>query len=76
MHEQEAAAFGAALQAIWCWKNAHGQKTAIESLAASMIRIEGPAVEPDPSKKGVYDAAQDRFNALWRSLLPVFQTGR
>jgi len=76
MREQEAAAFGAALQAIWCWKNAYGQKTAIESLAASMIRIEEPAVEPDPSKKGVYDAAQDRFNALWRSLLPVFQTGR
>ncbi|MGD0781400.1 MAG: xylulokinase [Candidatus Aminicenantales bacterium] len=76
MHEQEAAAFGAALQAIWCWKNAHGQKTPIENLAESMVRIEGPAVEPDPNAERVYADAQARFNALWRALFPMFQTGR
>lgn len=76
LHEREAAAFGAALQAIWCWKNAHGEKTSIESLAAAMVRIEGPEVEPDPAVKGLYADAQKRFNALWRALAPVFQTGR
>jgi len=76
LHEQEAAAFGAALQAIWCWKNGHGQQTPIESLAAAMIRIEKPAVEPDPAARGAYADAQKRFNALWRALAPVFQTGR
>jgi xylulokinase len=76
LHEQEAAAFGAALQSIWCWKNAHGQKTSIESLAAAVVRLEGPEVEPDPDVQGVYADAQRRFNALWRSLAPVFQTGR
>jgi xylulokinase len=76
MHEPEAAAFGAALQAVWCWKNAHGHKTGIAELAAAMVRVEGPAVEPDPAEKGRYEDAQSRYNALWRSLRPVFQPGR
>ena len=72
MHEAEAAAFGAALQAIWCWKNAHGQKTGIAELAAAMVRTEAPAIEPDPAMKSLYEDAQTRYNALWRALGPVF----
>jgi xylulokinase len=76
LREKEAAAFGAALQAIGCWKNAQGEKTAMADLTAAGVKTEAAAIEPHPSRQAVYENAQARFNALWRTLRPVFQTGR
>jgi xylulokinase len=72
--ESEGAAFGAALQAIWTWRNARGEKVEIETLTRTLVQTSGPAVEPDPGNRAVYAERQERFNALWRRLAPEFSS--
>lgn len=74
--EPEAAALGAALQALWCWKNARGEKASIAELAASWIRTGEARAEPDASRVRIYGEIQGRYNALWRTLAPRFSEAR
>ncbi len=74
--EPEAAALGAALQALWCWKSARGEKASLAELAASWIRLEESRAEPDASRTRLYSEVQDRYNALWKTLAPRFVEGR
>jgi xylulokinase len=70
--EEEAAAFGAALQAVWCWRNERGEKTAIADLATAWVKTGPSVVEPDPARMRLYTESQNRFNRLWRTLAPEF----
>ncbi|MDD8026791.1 MAG: xylulokinase [Acidobacteriota bacterium] len=74
--EAEAAALGAAMQAVWCWRNARGEKTAIADLAAAWVRMGEASAEPDPSRTRLYDERQERFNRLWHTLAPEFSARR
>ena len=74
--EQEAAAYGAALQAIWNLECARGLDLRIEDLAGRTVAIETPAVEPRPANFPIYDELQGRFNSLWRTLGPEFSAHR
>ncbi len=70
--EQEAAAFGAALQAVWCLRRAKGESAAIAELAGSWVRLGQASAEPDPARAERYAGIQERFNRLWTTLVPEF----
>ncbi len=74
--EPEGAAFGAALQAVWTWRNARGEKIGIDVLTRELVKTSGEAVEPQPGNRVVYAERQARFNALWRRLAPEFKADR
>jgi xylulokinase len=74
--EPEGAAFGAALQAVWTWRNERGEKIGIDALTRELVKTSGETVEPHPGNRVVYAERQARFNALWRRLAPEFGADR
>jgi D-xylulose kinase len=72
LQEQEAAAYGAALQSIWSWRRENGEDLSIRDLAERMVRKGSGAAVPDPARKDFYRDLQDSFNGLWRRLAPSF----
>jgi len=71
--EQEAAAYGAALQSIWSYHLERGRETKIEDLAGTMVRKGDLAVEPQPKNFPLYGELQARFNSLWKTLEQEFK---
>jgi xylulokinase len=76
LQEEEAAAFGAAIQSIWNYFESQGKKLKIEELTEKMVKLEETVVEPQPETFPLYEELQDRFNSLWRTLKQEFQTHR
>ncbi len=76
LRETEAAAYGAALQAVWNRRLAEGEKTDIGAIAAKWVAKAGLAAEPDPKNAGLYADLQARFNDLWKRLVPDFEARR
>ena len=72
LRESEAAAYGAAIQAIWTYHREKGQDQGIADLCEGLIKIEKPAVEPNPANFGVYEELLARFQSLWTTLKPEF----
>jgi xylulokinase len=76
LREREAAAYGAALQAIWNWSLANGEKATIAEITGSRVVKGRLAARPDPRNAALYARLQDRFNSLWKSLTPEFEARR
>jgi xylulokinase len=76
LREQEAAAYGAAIQAIWNYETERGRDAGIEDLAARMVLTETPVVEPRPENFAIYAELQDRFNSLWKTLKAEYSVHR
>ena len=76
LEEEEAAAFGAAIQSIWNYFWNQGNKVKIEDLAEKMVKLEETVVEPRPEIFALYEELQDRFNSLWQTLKQEFQIHR
>jgi D-xylulose kinase len=76
LREAEAAAFGAALQSVWNWRLAEGEKADIAAIAAKWIARGRLAAQPDDRNAAVYADGQARFNDLWRRLIPDFEARR
>jgi len=72
LKEPESAAFGAALQAIWCYQLESGQKINLAELARELVKKDTLAAVPDRSLAPFYRELQQRFNSLWQSLEPEF----
>src|SRR5256885_4681940 len=73
----EGAAYGAALQALWCWRLQQGEKARIEEITDQFVELNpGESAEPDEKNAEVYRELQDLQNALSRSLLDVFKQHR
>jgi xylulokinase len=70
--EREAAAYGAAIQAIWNYGLDRGEKIGIAEIAGRLVRRDGPVIEPDPAAAAVYREAAARFDSLTRSLATEF----
>jgi xylulokinase len=76
LRESEAAACGAALQSVWNWRLAAGEKAAIGDIAAVWVAKDKLAAEPDPGNAALYTDLQARFNDLWKRLTPDFEARR
>jgi xylulokinase len=73
----EGAAYGAALQALWCWRNQEGEKAGIEEITAQFVRL-NPAerTEPDPGRAARYAELQQLQDELSSSLRRSFSRHR
>jgi xylulokinase len=76
LKEAEAAAYGAALQAVWNWRLAWGENVGIADIAAKWVATGRTAVEPDRKNRTLYKDLQTRFNDLWQRLGPDFEARR
>ena len=76
LRETEAAAYGAALQSVWNWRLAKGEKIGISGIAANWVRRDKLAAEPDARNAALYADLQARFNSLWKRLTPEFEARR
>jgi xylulokinase len=76
LRETEAAAYGAALQSVWNWRLADGEKTGIAEIAAKWVAKDRLAARPEPGNAALYAGLQDRFNSLWKRLIPDFEAHR
>jgi len=76
LREQEAAAYGGALQSIWCYFLEKGERVRIGELTDRFVALDRLAARPDPKNAPVYEALQERFNSLWRTLVPEFRARR
>lgn len=73
LREQEAGAFGAALQSIWTYQNiVKGSKASISDITSAMVKVNEEIIEPDVNNTSLYRTLQGRFNSLWETLKPEF----
>jgi xylulokinase len=76
LEEEEAAAFGAAIQSIWNYFHSQGKKVKIEELTGNMVKLEETVVESQPDTFVLYEELQERFNSLWSTLKQEFKIHR
>jgi xylulokinase len=74
--EQEAAAFGAALQSIWAYENQKGQSVGMADIVGERVKTAKTIVEPVMENLALYDSLQERFNSLWKTLVEEFKAQR
>jgi xylulokinase len=74
--EQEAAAYGAALQSIWSYEREKGRDVGIAEIVSERVKKAKLTVEPKKTNLAVYDVLQERFNSLWMSLDEEFRAHR
>jgi len=69
----EGAAYGAALQALWCWRNQQGEKVRIEAITDEFVAL-NPAQTTRPKKAhvAVYAELQALQDELSRALRGAF----
>jgi xylulokinase len=76
LEEQEAASLGAAVQSIWNYFKARGERVRIDEIAGRMVKMGKLRVEPEPKNFPVYESLQERFNSLWKTLKEEFKIHR
>ena len=73
----EGAAYGAALQALWCWRRQNGERTSIESITDEFVKVNKSEIaRPNAKAAAVYAELQDLQDELSKSLRPVFKRHR
>jgi len=73
----EGAAYGAALQALWCWRLQQGDKVRISDITDEFVQLNSDeTAEPDPANVQVYQELQEIQDGLSKSLRPVFAKHR
>ncbi len=73
----EGAAFGAALQALWCWKNQQGEKVSITEITDQFVQLNtAETAQPKPENVAVYQELQGLQDELSASLREVFARHR
>src|SRR2546427_3097900 len=65
----EGAAYGAALQALWCWRLQEGEKATIEEITDEFVELNpGESAEPDEKNAAAYRDLQSLLDSLSASL--------
>jgi xylulokinase len=73
----EGAAYGAALQALWCWRLHEGEKVFITDITDQFVELNpGESAEPDPANAKAYRELQAIQDAMSQSLRGVFTSHR
>jgi xylulokinase len=73
LREREAAAYGGAIQSVWCFRLERGEKVRLREITTEFVASGRLAADPKPGNAGVYEALQERFNSLWKTLIPEFR---
>ena len=70
-------AYGAALQALWCWRLQQGEKVSIQDITNQFVELNaGEKSEPDPKITETYAELQDIQDQLSKSLVETFKKHR
>ncbi len=73
----EGAAYGAALQALWCWRRHNGDNVTIKEITDKFIEVNNHEVaHPDPKNVETYQELQELQDDLSASLRDVFTKHR
>jgi xylulokinase len=73
----EGAAYGAALQALWCWRLQQGDKVKIEDITDEFVALNSAeTATPKPNAVAAYRELQELQDELSRSLRGVFAKHR
>src|SRR5437016_5804363 len=73
----EGAAYGAALQALWCWRKQRGEKVSIKEITDEFVRLNrAEPTQPNAKSVAVYRELQVLQDELSRSLRKVFTQHR
>lgn len=73
----EGAAFGAALQALWCWRHQKGDPVALSDLTGALVSLNTQETSlPIPEHVERYQQLQSMQNELSRVLQPIFPSHR
>src|SRR5580765_271242 len=73
----EGAAYGAALQALWCWRQQQGETASITEITDQFVELNpGESAEPDENNAAAYCELQDLQNELSLGLRDVFTKHR
>ncbi|MBL9138023.1 MAG: xylulokinase [Verrucomicrobiales bacterium] len=73
----EGAAFGAALQALWSWRLAKGDRVSIEHITDAFVTLNtSEATAPNPKHASIYRELQGLQSTLSRSLRGAFAAHR
>ncbi|MFH2112106.1 MAG: xylulokinase [Candidatus Bathyarchaeota archaeon] len=73
LHEEEGAAYGAAIQALWCHKRMQGEKSAVSEITDELIKLdEEGRVHPDAGNAAKYRDIQGRHNSLMKAIRGLF----
>lgn len=73
----EGAAFGAALQALWCWRRDEGEKVSITDITDDFVRLNtGETTEPNRAHVEIYRELQELQNEMSLALRDVFTKHR
>ncbi|HVR35493.1 MAG TPA: xylulokinase [Methylomirabilota bacterium] len=73
----EGAAFGAALQALWCWRREQGESVSIQEITDQFVQVETTeTAEPVPEHVAAYQELQAIQDDLSSSLRDAFRRHR
>src|SRR6516225_8480764 len=73
----EGAAYGAALQALWCWRLSRGEKVSISEITEHYIELnKAESAQPNARNASVYRELQELQNELSLGLRTVFTKHR
>ncbi|HVU99853.1 MAG TPA: xylulokinase [Verrucomicrobiae bacterium] len=73
----EGAAYGAALQALWCWRREQGEKVEITEITNSFVEVNAEdTARPEAGSAAIYRELQELQDSLSASLRPVFEKHR
>ena len=73
----EGAAYGAALQALWCWRLQQGEKVSISDLTDQFVELNaGERAEPDAKNAAVYRELQGIQDEMSVALRDTFKRHR
>jgi xylulokinase len=73
----EGAAFGAALQALWCWRRQGGDGVTIEEITGAFVKInDRETARPGPAAVAHYRDLQSLQDEMGLALRPTFATHR
>jgi sugar (pentulose or hexulose) kinase len=73
----EGAAFGAALQALWCWRREQGESVSIQEITDQFVQVEtAETAEPVPEHVAAYQELQAIQDDLSSSLRDAFRKHR
>jgi xylulokinase len=73
----EGAAYGAALQALWCWRCEQGEESSIADITDRFVQLnKSETARPNPERAAVYQELQTLQNELSLALRGVFAKHR